>query len=200
MGRDVRIDVDVILEGDVVLGDGVRVGPYTRIRASELGARSEVLGHCEIEEAHIGVECRIGPYARLRGGVRLDERVRIGNFVEAKAVTDRYRFQGEPLELHGRRGGWLRRQHRRRHHHLQLRRFGKAPNPDRRSGLRRFRRRARGSGGGWGGSDNRSGLHDIEGCAGGRPHGGARPTDHHRRLAAARAIAIRSVGRSRGRA
>ena len=85
VGRDVRIDVDVILEGDVVLGDGVRVGPYTRIRASELGARSEVLGHCEIEEAHIGVECRIGPYARLRGGVRLDERVRIGNFVEAKA-------------------------------------------------------------------------------------------------------------------
>ena len=85
VGRDVRIDVDVILEGDVVLGDGVRVGPYTRIRASELGTRSEVLGHCEIEEAHIGVECRIGPYARLRGGVRLDERVRIGNFVEAKA-------------------------------------------------------------------------------------------------------------------
>ena len=85
VGRDVRIDVDVILEGDVVLGDGVRVGPYTRIRDSDLGARSEVLGHCEIEEAHIGVECRIGPYARLRDGVRLDERARIGNFVEAKA-------------------------------------------------------------------------------------------------------------------
>ena len=85
VGRDVRIDVDVILEGDVVLGDGVRIGPYTRIRASELGARSEVLGHCDIEEAHIGEECRIGPYARLRDGVRLDERARIGCFVEVKA-------------------------------------------------------------------------------------------------------------------
>ena len=85
VGRDVRIDVDVILEGDVVLGDGVRIGPFTRIRASELGARSEVLGHCEIEDAQIGQECRIGPYARLRGGVELDERARIGNFVEVKA-------------------------------------------------------------------------------------------------------------------
>lgn len=85
-GRDVRIDIDVILEGDVVLGDGVRIGPYTRVVSSELGARSEVLGHCHIEDARIGEDCRIGPYARLRGGVRLDERARVGNFVEVKAA------------------------------------------------------------------------------------------------------------------
>ena len=86
VGRDVRIDIDVILEGEVVLGNGVRVGPFTRIASSELGARSEVLGHCEIEDARIGEDCRIGPYARLRGGVELDERVRVGNFVEVKAT------------------------------------------------------------------------------------------------------------------
>ena len=86
VGRDVRIDVDVILEGEVVLGDGVRIGPYTRICSSEIGARSEVYGHSEIEDARIGEECRIGPYARLRGGVHLDERVRVGNFVEVKAT------------------------------------------------------------------------------------------------------------------
>ena len=86
VGRDVRIDIDVILEGEVVLGDGVRVGPYTRIRSSELGARSEVLGHCDVEDAHVGEDCRIGPYARLRRGVHLDEGVRVGNFVEVKAT------------------------------------------------------------------------------------------------------------------
>ena len=86
VGRDVHIDIDVILEGDVVLGDGVRVGPYTRIRSSDLGARSEVLGHCDIEDAQVGEDCCIGPYARLRRGVHLDEGVRIGNFVEVKAT------------------------------------------------------------------------------------------------------------------
>ena len=86
VGRDVHIDIDVILEGEVVLGDGVRVGPYTRIRSSELGARSEVLGHCDIEDAHVGEDCRIGPYARLRRGVHLGEGVRVGNFVEVKAT------------------------------------------------------------------------------------------------------------------
>ena len=86
VGRDVRIDVDVILEGEIVLGDGVQVGPYTRIKSSELGAGSVVYGHCDIEDAHIGEECRIGPYARLRGGAELDERVRVGNFVEVKAT------------------------------------------------------------------------------------------------------------------
>ncbi len=85
VGRDVRIDIDVILEGEVVLGDGVRIGPYTRIASSHLGARSEVYGHCEIEDARIGQSCRIGPYARLRGGAELEERARIGNFVEVKA-------------------------------------------------------------------------------------------------------------------
>ena len=86
VGRDVRIDIDVILEGEVELGDGARIGPYTRIRSSRVGARSEILGHSEIEDARIGEDCRIGPYARLRRGVDLDARVRIGNFVEVKAT------------------------------------------------------------------------------------------------------------------
>ena len=30
VGRDVEIDVDVVLEGDVALGDGVRIGPFCR--------------------------------------------------------------------------------------------------------------------------------------------------------------------------
>ena len=86
VGRDVCIDANVIFEGEVILGDGVRIGPHTCIRSSELGARSEVLGHCHIEHALVGEDCRIGPFARLRSGTRLDQGVRIGNFVEVKAT------------------------------------------------------------------------------------------------------------------
>ena len=86
VGRDVRIDVDVILEGEIVLGDGVRVGPYTRIRSSKLGARSEFT---VIAKSRMQLSARTaasGPYARLRGGVPLDEGVRVGNFVEVKST------------------------------------------------------------------------------------------------------------------
>ena len=86
VGRDVRIDANVIFEGEVSLGDGVRIGPHTCIRSSHLGARSEVLGHCHIEHARVGEDCRIGPFARLRAGARLERGVRVGNFVEVKAT------------------------------------------------------------------------------------------------------------------
>jgi bifunctional UDP-N-acetylglucosamine pyrophosphorylase/glucosamine-1-phosphate N-acetyltransferase len=42
---------------------------------------------CHLEEADIGRNCRIGPYARLRPGAQLAEDVHIGNFVEVKAST-----------------------------------------------------------------------------------------------------------------
>ena len=84
VGRDCHIDVDVIIEGDVVLGDGVRIGPFCRIQDSHIAAGTELLGHCEIEDSHIGADCRIGPFARLRPGTRMAEGARIGNFVETK--------------------------------------------------------------------------------------------------------------------
>ncbi len=83
-GRDVEIDVNVILEGDVVLGDGVRIGANSVIRGSRLGDGVEVLENCVIEGAEVGAGCRIGPFARLRPGTRLDTRVHAGNFVEIK--------------------------------------------------------------------------------------------------------------------
>ncbi len=83
-GRDCYIDANVILEGDVVLGDNVRIGPFTSIRDSHIESGTEVLGHCDIESSRIGADCRIGPFARLRMGTALDQSVRIGNFVETK--------------------------------------------------------------------------------------------------------------------
>jgi bifunctional UDP-N-acetylglucosamine pyrophosphorylase/glucosamine-1-phosphate N-acetyltransferase len=83
-GRDVEIDVDVILEGEVILGDGVRIGPFCRLRDVRLAAGSIVHAHCDIEGAVSTGACVIGPYARLRPGTELAEGVHVGNFVETK--------------------------------------------------------------------------------------------------------------------
>lgn len=83
-GRDVVIDVNVVFEGEVTLGDGVTVGPNNLIRDTNVGANTQILANCVIEEAVIGAAARIGPFARLRPGNRLGDRVHIGNFVEVK--------------------------------------------------------------------------------------------------------------------
>ena len=83
-GRDVQIDVDVILEGAVVLGDDVRVGPFTRIQDSTLAAGTCVRAHCDIEGARSDGAATIGPFARLRPGTVLAAGAHVGNFVETK--------------------------------------------------------------------------------------------------------------------
>ena len=82
--RGVCIDVNVILEGRVQLGQDVRIGPHCLIRNAVLGDQVEILDHCVIEDAVIAPRCRIGPFARVRPGTDLGESVRVGNFVEIK--------------------------------------------------------------------------------------------------------------------
>ena len=86
-GRDCVIDVDVVFEGDVVLGEGVHVGPGCVIRNSALGDAVEVHPMSCIDGAMVATGCRIGPYARLRPGTELAESVHIGNFVETKKAS-----------------------------------------------------------------------------------------------------------------
>ena len=83
-GSDVFIDVNVVLEGKVALGDRVRIGAGCVIRNCEIGADTEVFSHCVIDGALIGPDCRIGPFARLRPTAALAASVHIGNFVEVK--------------------------------------------------------------------------------------------------------------------
>jgi bifunctional UDP-N-acetylglucosamine pyrophosphorylase/glucosamine-1-phosphate N-acetyltransferase len=83
-GQDVEIDINVLLEGEVSLGDGVRVGANTVIRNSTVAANTQIKENCVIEEATIGKECRIGPFARIRPETALAGSVHIGNFVEIK--------------------------------------------------------------------------------------------------------------------
>ncbi len=84
-GRDVAIDVNCVFEGKVTLGDRVRIGPNCVIRNCTIQGGSEILAFSHLDAAQIGKRCRVGPYARLRPGARLDEEVHIGNFVEVKA-------------------------------------------------------------------------------------------------------------------
>ncbi|MBB6598313.1 bifunctional UDP-N-acetylglucosamine diphosphorylase/glucosamine-1-phosphate N-acetyltransferase GlmU [Luteimonas sp. MC1825] len=84
VGHDVEIDVDVVFEGRVVLGDGVRIGPFCRIRDAELGPGTEVRAHCDIDGARTEGAVQVGPFARLRPGTVLADGVHVGNFVETK--------------------------------------------------------------------------------------------------------------------
>jgi len=86
-GRDVRIDVGCVFEGDVTLGDGVDVGAHCVLRDIAIGAGTAILPFSHLEDARVGVGCRIGPYSRLRPGAVLGDDVHIGNFVEIKAST-----------------------------------------------------------------------------------------------------------------
>jgi bifunctional UDP-N-acetylglucosamine pyrophosphorylase/glucosamine-1-phosphate N-acetyltransferase len=83
-GRDVFIDVNAVFEGEVRLGDRVRIGPGCVIRNASLGADTEVGAHCVIDGAQVGANCRVGPFARLRPEARLHDDVHVGNFVEVK--------------------------------------------------------------------------------------------------------------------
>ena len=86
-GRDVRIDVGCIFEGDVRLGDEASIGAYCVLRDVAVGAATSVLPFSHLEGARIGANCRVGPYSRLRPGALLGDEVHVGNFVEIKAST-----------------------------------------------------------------------------------------------------------------
>jgi bifunctional UDP-N-acetylglucosamine pyrophosphorylase/glucosamine-1-phosphate N-acetyltransferase len=84
VGRDVHIDVNVVFEGVVKLGQRVRIGPNVVIRDSEIGDDTVVFPNCVIDRASIGPNCNIGPFARFRPSSSLAPGVHIGNFVEVK--------------------------------------------------------------------------------------------------------------------
>jgi bifunctional UDP-N-acetylglucosamine pyrophosphorylase / glucosamine-1-phosphate N-acetyltransferase len=83
-GRDVEIDVGCVFEGQVTLGDGVKIAPYCVIKNSNIGSKTQVAAYSHCENAHVGQDARIGPFARLRPGASLGDETHIGNFVEVK--------------------------------------------------------------------------------------------------------------------
>jgi bifunctional UDP-N-acetylglucosamine pyrophosphorylase / glucosamine-1-phosphate N-acetyltransferase len=84
VGRDVLLDVNVVLDGPVELGDGVRIGPNCVLRNVSVGARTVLFANCVLQDAQIGSDCQIGPFTRMRPKVRIANGVHLGNFVEIK--------------------------------------------------------------------------------------------------------------------
>lgn len=83
-GQDVEIDVNVILQGKVVLGNQVKIGANVVLNNVEIAEGSVIHPFSHLEQVKVGAHCRIGPYARIRPGSDLADRVHVGNFVELK--------------------------------------------------------------------------------------------------------------------
>ncbi|MCY4128026.1 MAG: bifunctional UDP-N-acetylglucosamine diphosphorylase/glucosamine-1-phosphate N-acetyltransferase GlmU [Gammaproteobacteria bacterium] len=83
-GLDCSMDINVLLEGDVELGDNVQIGSNCILRNVQIASNTIVKENTVIEDATVGRDCSIGPFARIRPGTTLDDNVGIGNFVEIK--------------------------------------------------------------------------------------------------------------------
>lgn len=73
LSYDTEIEADVLIEPNVWFGPGVKVASGTTIHAFS-----------HIEGANIGANASIGPFARLRPGADLSDKVKVGNFCEVK--------------------------------------------------------------------------------------------------------------------
>ena len=76
--------VNVILEGDVSLGNNVSIGPNTILKDVEIGDNSKIESFSHLVSSKDGNNCSIGPYARLREGSQIESSAKVGNFVETK--------------------------------------------------------------------------------------------------------------------
>lgn len=83
-GQDVQIDVNVIFEGKVVIGNDVVIGPNCVLKDCEIGDGVVIKANSIVEEAKVAAKCTLGPFARLRPGAIMEEDSHIGNFVEMK--------------------------------------------------------------------------------------------------------------------
>lgn len=87
VGQDVKIDINVIIEGDCELGDFVEIGAGCVLKNTKIASGTKVQPYSVFDSAVIGEDTQIGPFARLRPGAVLANDVHIGNFVEVKNST-----------------------------------------------------------------------------------------------------------------
>ncbi len=83
-GKDVEIDINCIFEGEVILGDRVKIGAHCILKNVKIKAATIIFPFSLIEDADIGKNCRVGPFSRIRPGTSLADKIHVGNFVEIK--------------------------------------------------------------------------------------------------------------------
>jgi bifunctional UDP-N-acetylglucosamine pyrophosphorylase/glucosamine-1-phosphate N-acetyltransferase len=83
-GKDVEVDVNVIFEGDNVIGENCKIGANSILKNTKLGANVIIEPMSILEDVHVQKNANIGPYARLRPGTEIGKGAKVGNFVEIK--------------------------------------------------------------------------------------------------------------------
>lgn len=83
-GKDCEIDINVIIEGKVRLGNGVKIGAGAVLKNVEIADFVEIKPYSVLEDSRIGEGADVGPFARLRPGAELAAKAHVGNFVEIK--------------------------------------------------------------------------------------------------------------------
>lgn len=84
IGRDTVIFPNVKIEGETEIGDGCTIRSNTRITNSKIGHGVEILDNCVVTDSEIANQCTVGPMAHLRGKAKMEEKAKVGNFVELK--------------------------------------------------------------------------------------------------------------------
>lgn len=84
IGKNVFIDINVILEGNVSIAKDCSISAGSIIKDSQLGIEVKVKPYSVIENSKIGNNSSIGPFAHVGPGAELDKKVEVGNFVEVK--------------------------------------------------------------------------------------------------------------------
>jgi len=87
VGQDIVIDINVVLEGKVVIEDGVTIGANCIIKNSMLKQGVTIKPNSHIEGAIMEEGSDAGPFARLRPGTVLQKKAHVGNFVELKNTS-----------------------------------------------------------------------------------------------------------------
>ncbi|MBA6263327.1 MAG: bifunctional UDP-N-acetylglucosamine diphosphorylase/glucosamine-1-phosphate N-acetyltransferase GlmU [Colwellia sp.] len=87
IGQEVHIDINCIFEGEVILANGVQVGANCILKDCTIGENTIVKPNSIIEQAVVGDDCSVGPFARLRPGTTMNRNSHVGNFVEMKKTT-----------------------------------------------------------------------------------------------------------------
>ncbi|MDO4754076.1 MAG: bifunctional UDP-N-acetylglucosamine diphosphorylase/glucosamine-1-phosphate N-acetyltransferase GlmU [Bacillota bacterium] len=89
--KDVQIEPGAVIEqgtrlmGKTSVASGAVIGPFTDLTDVRVGAGS-TLDRTVAVESEIGKDCKIGPFAYIRPGSVISNKVKIGDFVELKNV------------------------------------------------------------------------------------------------------------------
>ncbi|MEP1554210.1 MAG: bifunctional UDP-N-acetylglucosamine diphosphorylase/glucosamine-1-phosphate N-acetyltransferase GlmU [Paraglaciecola sp.] len=87
VGQDINIDINAVIKGKVSIGSNVNIGPNCVLIDCDIADGASIEANSIIEQAQVGENCSVGPFARLRPGAVMAEKSKVGNFVEMKKTT-----------------------------------------------------------------------------------------------------------------